>query len=302
MKKFIFFLLLFATVLFTKSCSKSDSITYDTDSINYDPGSNSAVNLKSVTKNYFNSTNSLYASEKLNFQNQKLINSQWGNGGYVNYEYNNQNLVSKISEFKANGDVFEIIDYTYDGMGRITEVNYNNPLAQPISNYTFTYNSNEIIIKSFNSIIVKMTINSDKEIIAEEIISVDGNAYDDSRNITYTYENGNLLACSRINPISNILETNYYTYRNEKNDHNYRKFLFGEEWKMNSTLDLFWRGQNLYGVNQMFMTENLISSYINSIGTTHIDYLFNEENQLIKETTITPESINGRYEYIYEYN
>lgn len=293
MKKTTSFLLLFISILFTESCTKSDDIDCNT-------ALNPTVNLMSVTKNYYyNNNNSLYAFEKLNFQNQKLINSEWGNGKYVNYEYNNQNLLSKISEFSANGDLLFTINYSYDSMGRIIEINRSQP-SKNIANYTFTYNSNEIIITSFNTHTVKMITNSDKEIIAERLISINGNTIDDSRNIIYNYENGNLLTSSWT--INNNIETNYYTYRNEKNDYDYRKFLFGEEWKMNSTLDLFWRGQTLYGNYLMFITENLISGYTNNIGTTHIDYLFNEENLIIKETTITPESINGRFEYIYEYN
>lgn len=296
MKNQTLYLVLFVLLTFTYSCSNDDSINYDMDLT-------SDTELTSVTRNFYQN-NLLYASEKLNIRNQKIIDSEYDSGGYTEYKYNLENLISQLSVFKSNGQLFSSHTYAYDSYGRIIEIDRTNSLNST-SNIQFIYNSNEIIISRTCTDGItstdKLTLNSNKEIMAVNRISMNGIIYDDNRNRTYYYENGNLLSTRKTDLNTGDIKNSYFTYTTKKNNFHFRKYLFGKEWKMNFTLDSFTKTGNLEILP--WVSENLVSvsNYHFELANRSSNYQYNEENKIDKVTRNYTSS-NVKTIFIYEYN
>lgn len=279
------------------SCSQNDSDC---------PNSISNTNLVSITKNYYDN-NVLYAFEKLNFYDQKLINIQHKDGSYDDYQYSN-NLVSRILEFDSNDVLLWTTTYTYNNNGEIIKI-----LIKPSSTNSIqvtrekiiSYNSNQIICVctwstgGYNK--YEFTSDTNGEIKSEKIFDVNGNQFPET--ISYNFNNKNLLSYTNISSITNTQEVSNFTYSNLKNIYNYKKYLFGTKWKTNSFL---WHKQQFgifpSGNYESETSENLVSSYSDNSRNVLFNYIFNEQNQITKETqNFTATRINARFESIYEY-
>ena len=290
-------ILILITTLLIVSCSKDDS-----DFSN----SISNTNLVSITKNYYNN-NILYTFEKLNFYEQKLINIQYKDGSYDDYQYSN-NLVSSILEFDLNDILMWTTTYKYDNDGRIIEISIkpsSTNSTQVTREKIISYNTDQIICVctwsggGYNK--YEFTLNTNGEITSEKLFDINGNQI--SQTISYNFSNKNLLSFTIINSITNTQEVSNFTYSNLKNDYNYKKYLFGTKWKTNSFL---WHKQQFgvfpSGNYESETSENLVSSFSDNSRNYSFNYIFNEKNQIIKETqNFTTTGINAIFESKYEY-
>jgi hypothetical protein len=302
MKKII---LLFTGLLIV-SCSNEELGNSDTKS-----------GLVSIRENrYMN--NQLTTYKTLNFSDDKLITiDYYDDRDYDEYAYNDQGLVSKIIEHQAPGGVYMITTYLYDEKGRIIEFNkipgplYSFPEK---GKYEFTYLSDKIILTTTYDAAkpekVEISLNASNNITKRTI-------FYDAYSYNYTYENGNLTDNSLFYK-NKFLTGDYtkYVYSNLKNEYNYKKFIFGKEWKLNSYIN----GIYLNTPDLTDLSENLVSEYMTSsvdqinpadytyILTSKYKYVFNDKNQMEKQTISCKTVINGipsanmtTYELLYTY-
>lgn len=264
------------------SCSKDDSEC---------PNSISNAKLVSITKNYY-SNNSFASSEKLNFYDDKLINIQYHDGSYEDYQYDND-LISRILKFEPDDSLFWTITYLYDNLGRIIEIKRipspTNVQVQTVAKYSFVYNTNQILITAVftpgNTLTYELILDQNNKIINEKWLSNNGSLVTNQFYFTNTFTNGNL---------SNSLMENYsgptdnisYSYNNIRNDFDYYKFLFGKHWKNNKCLDLFKNVLSVRGVLETtseYLVTNSSHNYNNGSENTTYNYTFNEKNQILME-------------------
>lgn len=275
------------------SCSKDDSDC---------PNSISNTNLVSITKNYY-SNNVLYDFKKLNFYEQKLINIQYKDGSYDDYQYSN-NLVSRILEFDSNDIIERTLTFEYDSEGRVIKWRQIPGSTNTIwinSERTYSYNNNQIICNNtYTGGYMKFvyTLNLNGDIINEKLYDINNNLH--YQYITYNYANNNLTNLTKIDTFFNTQEISNYTYTAIKNEFNYNKYLFGLKWKKNYTLT---HSQTFPFVSyESEISENLVSSFSDNSRNFLFNYIFNEKNQITKETqNFTATGINARFESIYEY-
>jgi len=284
------------------SCSKDDSEC---------PNSISNAKLVSITKNYY-SNNSFASSEKLNFYDDKLINIQYSDGSYEDYQYNN-NLVTRILKFEQDESLFWTYTYLYDNEGRIIEIKRipspTNVQVQTVAKYSFVYNTNQILMTAVftpgNTLTYELIFDQNNKIINEKWLSNNGSLVTNQFYFTNTFTNGNLsnsLMENNSGPTDNIS----YSYNNIKNDFDYYKFLFGKHWKNNKCLDLFKNVLSVRGVLETtseYLVTNSSHNYNNGSENTTYNYTFNEKNQISmkiveKISTFLP---IYRCESIYEY-
>lgn len=248
-----------------------------------------------------------YTIWKTKFYDQKLINIQYKDGSYDDYQYSN-NLVSRILEFDLNDKLLWTTTYTYDNNERIIKI-----LIKPSSMNSIQVTREKIISYYPNQIICvctwsdggyykyEFTLDTNGDIMSEKLFDINGNQHIET--ISYNFSNKNLLSFTKINSITNAQEVSNFTYSNLKNIYNYKKYLFGTKWKTNS---LLWHKQQ-FGVfpsgNYASETsENLVSSFSDNSTNFSFNYLFDDKNQITKETqSFTTTGINGRFESIYEY-
>lgn len=280
------------------SCSKDESECLN---------SNSITNLVSITKNYYDNSELIYF-EKMNFYNQKLMNIQYKNGSYDDYQYFN-GLVNRVLKFDFNDNLFRKITYLYDNAERIIEIKntFINQQNQNINSYIFSYNSNQILIDyPFNTRQDELILNQNNEIISDKVLKINGMVVSFPF-YSYNYLNGNLKECTSTNVRSTMTSDNItYTYSDIKNNFDYRKYLFGNEWKKNVCLDNL---SNQWGVKLIMEvnSENLIIKKIHKSDDNIIDiysfnYEFNDKKQIIKETINRSSGFSiSKTELIYKY-
>lgn len=293
-------ILIFIIGMLIISCSKDDSQGSQTIS---------STNLVSITKKYY-LNNSFTASEKLHFYDDKLIHIQYHDGSYEDYQYDN-NLVSRILEFKSDHSLFWTITYLYDNFGRIIEIkripSSTNVEIKTVAKFSFVYNTNQILINSVftpgGNETYELNLDSNNKILNEKIISINGNLVTFPF-YAYTYVNGNLLNCLSTN--QTIPENINYSYNTYKNDFNYNKYLFGKNWKLNNCLDYYVRGRNVKLVLET-TSEYLVSSathnFNNGSEITTYNYLFDDKNRIKKEIVNKTSTFFPPFkdESIYEY-
>lgn len=283
------------------SCSNDDSA---------DSNANTSK-LVSITKNYY-SNNFFTSSEKLSFNDDKLIKIQYSDGSYENYQYNN-NLVSNIKKFTADDSLYWTLTYLYNTDGKIVEIERTpgptNTEVQTTAKFSFLYNANRILINAVytpgDTLTYELILDQNNKIINEKWLSINGNTVTDQFYITNTFANGNLSASlleNYIGPTNNIS----YTYNNVKNDFDYYQLLFGTHWKNNKCLDLFKNVLSVRG-NLETTSEYLVvsSTHVHNNGSENnsYSYTFNEKNKISKEILVRSSTFLPvfRSETIYEY-
>jgi PBP1b-binding outer membrane lipoprotein LpoB len=287
---------------------------------NDDESSKPTVNksIVSITENNYRN-DKLFSFRKLSFSNDQLTRIEYSDKRRDDYSYNSNGLVSKITEYDPNNILSVTTLYSYDEKGRISTLEkYSSPSSTIFNNahYVFTYSSGKISRQEYNVNQVTplnphdFLLNSNNEIITD-IIFKDGYSY------YYTYANSNIVNTSFYS-ISVTQGTNMkLSYTNLKNDFNYKKYLFGKEWKLNNFLSV------LSSTNTIFeLSENLVSNvtidrsthqynnppdYSNYYKNIAFNYEFNESNQMTKETREITQKIDGvispvsKSEFIFEY-
>jgi hypothetical protein len=302
MKKII--LLLGAVLMF--SCSNEELSDSD-----------SKTGLVSIKENTY-IDNELYTYKTLKFTDDKLITIQYENpGNHDEYTYNEKGLVSKIVEYQSQGGIYLTTTFFYDDQDRIIKFNSlpGELYPYPVDTYyTVTYLPGKILLRSaddpdnFES--VDFLVN-ENNFFTDELLIIFSSHY------KYNFENGNLTACSVLN-YNETESSNYstYSYSNLKNEYNYKKFIFGKEWKINSYLTSPYTLRRNIICEQ---SENLISeitdTYKNKtdparysqIINTKFDYTINNQNQMEKQIKTYTSKINGildvtmKYELLYTY-
>jgi|GEM_PF-7031427 len=294
-------LLSFSIVLILFSCSSDD-----------DSGSsNTAQNLVSVTKDYY-TNNSQTASTKFNFYNDKLINIQYSDNSYDDIYYE-AGLISRILEFNANNEWIWTTVYTYDSSNRLTRKNVipspNNPITDVSRQKQILYNGN--LIQSENSWSDggfhknTITLNSEDFIIEDNQFSIN-NELVAQRNFEYVDNNLSRQTIKDRNGNLTYEETYNYTDKSGSEPYNYSKYLFGSQWKNNSSLN------KQFGLGQITPYEvsgNYISDYYtrslstNTSKTGTFNYKFNSNKNIIKQTENINLSTGEVYKIIttYEY-
>jgi hypothetical protein len=273
--------------------------------------------LMSIKENtYIN--NELYTYRTLTFSNDKLLNIKYKNPEFHDeYTYNEKGLVSKIVEYQSSGGIYLTTTFLYDNKDRITNFNaIPGPLypTQIVIEYVVTYLPDKILLRStddpdnFDS--VDFFVNANNS-FTEEVILLFSSQY------KYNFENGNLTSCSVFN-YKEVESKNYskYSYSNLKNEYNYKRFIFGKEWKLNSYLTSPYMLRRNIICEQ---SENLISeitdtykdptdpAHYSQIINTKFDYTVNDQNQMEKQVKTYTSKINGildvamKYELLYTY-
>ncbi|MBF4491590.1 hypothetical protein IR010_03485 [Flavobacterium sp. MR2016-29] len=269
--------------------------------------------LSSIKMNYYQN-DKLMTFRNFTFLNDQLVTIKYQESAREDYTYNIQGLVSQILIYNLSGRLITTITYSYDTAGRITEKSFKTfvtDTGEPVNvNFVFTHLADKIVVaKTYNGDIQneEILMNSNKKIIKQVLKP-------DIHSATFQYENDNVTSSKTF--IFNLESTESYSYNTLKNDYNYRKYIFGNEWKLNDYLDTFDNGSTYFVYLQ---SENLISEYTsspsridNSSNKTAVykrifTYNFNDQKQIYKETEIysrivdgTTENI-GKSEFIYTY-
>jgi hypothetical protein len=295
MKKLIVLL----TGLLIVSCSNDNDTVYPVEKT-------VLASIKIVTDYGYGNNNP--PPKMLQFENEKLITIQY-NGSYIfdRYIYNDQGLVSKILEYRLYGVLFMTTSFLYDAQGRIIEFDrVSGPEnINPVNRkYTFTHLSDKIIFtasdESNETSTRELYFNSNNEIAKETLPP--SNFY-----FKYSYTNGNLVDRSVFNNDTFNGTFSSYTYSNLKNDYDYRKYIFGKEWKLNSYLSSYYT-YNLHDLT--VLSENLISEYTDNYDSTDVtkfSYSFDDKNNIKAQTQKYTSTINGiivssiTTEYSYKY-
>lgn len=282
------------------SCSNNDPVYEPYLNLDepFDPGAH-AISY-TITQKYYDEEDENYQTDKLYFSGEKLIFFQYNDGSYSKYTYTN-NLVSEIQNYDARRVMATTTKLAYDSAGRIIDFQ-EMPFSDKsivAKKITFAYSADKITATVTTSPVVSTKTYEFKLDANNQIIS-----YNDDE--VFDYENGNLVAVAKSNA--------KITYSAIKNDNSYKKDLLGKEWKQNNFL------LNLLGLkvtNRLYMfegetSENLIASSTtilddDSVYDMVVDYEFNSQNKLVKETRKHSETIEGettdveRSEFIYEY-
>lgn len=212
--------------------------------------------------------------------NGDLISLDYGNNGFVNYEYDE---FSRLSKKTKENDIYE---YKYNGNGDLVKILSNNcvtkytyDLAKRLSKYTFDdlmikykYDSNENItnikynLGAINNEIIN-TFNDDDLII---------NTLFSSKKIDYTYD---LLGRLKGSKINDAYEINYEYMSNGKNTSTLLK-------KLKSGNDIYsYKYDKLNNLTHVYKNNELLNKYY-----------YDDYNQLIKEIDFESKIIT-KYKY-----
>ena len=278
-------LLTFFIGLTILSCSSEDT-TADSNS----------KNLVSITKDiYIRNNTNIYASSKFNFDKNKLIDIQHLDGSYDKIDYEG-NVISKILEFDANDNLEWTTTYTYDSFKRLTR---KKVVPSPTNPDTDVSRQKDIVYDG--SIIQSELLWSDNglnkntiSINAESFITED--KFYGSNDILvssfiFNYSNENLSKVIHKNSDGAVEFEVTYNYLDKiaSGSYCYNKYLFGDEWKNNSSLNK----QSGLGHSDSFeISKNYIKdisfSYTGSaldyFSTETFEYEFDTEDRIIKQT------------------
>lgn len=253
--------------------------------------------------------NAVYYFQKLLFDKQKLVSIQHKDGSYDEYTYDND-LVSEILEFNTNRVLVWAITYSYDEQGRVIKIFIKPGAAGPVQisrEKHITYAANQItcVCTWSDGVYVRyeFMLNERGEILSETLFDEEGNQYPHS--ISYSYTNKNVTGYRITNAFNGAQEVEVasFTYNTLKNDHNYKKYLFGSHWKNNSFLGHLYQFRALPSIHyESGISENLISSFSDKTINVSFDYVLNAHNQIVKETQkFTTASQNIKIQSIYKY-
>jgi len=287
----LFALLIGLTML---SCSSEDEL-----------GISNAKNLISITKDsYIRGNTNIYASSKFNFKNNKLIDIEHLDGSYDLIDYEG-NVISKISEFDANGNLEWTTTYTYDGSKRLTQKKVvpspTNPITDVSRQKDFLYDGG--IIQSVlswsdydGSYKSTISINEEGYITEDKAFFSDGILFS-SFIFNYTNENLSKVIHKDHEGITKFEVTYNYLDKIASDAYCYNKYLFGDEWKNNSSLNKqFGLGHfDSFEISKNFIKDlswSYSSSVLDYLRTETFEYEFDAEDYLIKQTRNVTES-NG---------
>ena len=271
--------------------------------------SNITKNLVSITKDYY-TDNTPTSTTKFNFYYDKLINIQYSDGSYDDIYYE-RDLISRILEFDAYNNLEWTITYSYNSSKELiqkqTIPSPDNTMTDVSRQKNVTYNGN--IIQSENSWsdggFHKNTIslNSENSIIEDKQYTFDDQLVNQRR---FEYVNNNLTK-QTINDSNNTItleETYNYLNKTSSKEYRYSQYLFGSEWKNNSSLNKqFGLGQS----SPYEVSENYISDYytyhfiLNTSVTGTFSYEFDANDYIIKQTENITWSTGQRYKTITTY-
>lgn len=297
-------ILMLLTGILLLSCSNNDAVTAPV-----------PKKLSSITMKYY-LNDKLSSFSTLLFLNEKLITiKNMGNErSRDEYTYNNQGLVSQILSYNTDGYLASTKTYSYDMMGRIIEKSEKIVITDTgkIINIksVFTHLTDKILVKKTydgQESSQEILLNSDNAIIKQTITP-------GLCETTFQYENGNVISSKTNNSSLEWVES--YSYNTLKNDYNYRKYVFGTEWKLNDYLDNFNTGTTYFIYLQ---SQNLISEYTSpptifdnssdkkAIYKRKYTYTFNDRKEIYKQTEMYSRTIDGitenlfKGEFIYTY-
>jgi len=287
------------------SCSSEDA-----------PAVSNDKNLISITKDvYIRNNTNIYASSKFNFNNNKLIDIQYLDGSYDLIDYEG-NVISKILEFDANDNLEWTTTYTYDNSKRLTrkkvvpsttnpnenvsrqkDIVYDGSVIQSVLAWSDNgLNKNTISINAENSI-TKDKFYGPNDMLVSSFI--------------FNYSNENLSkVIHKDHEGTTEFEVTYnYLDKIASGSYCYKKYLFGDEWKNNSSFDK----QSGLGHSDSFeISKNYIKdisfSYsgttLNYSSTETFEYEFDAEDRIIKQTRNGNDSTGETSKVIttFEYN
>lgn len=264
--------------------------------------------LISITKDYYIGNNdNIYLSEKLNFNNNKLINIQYSDGSYDEIDYEG-NLISKISEFDINDNLEWTTTFTYDIFNRLIVKKVVPSASNPVTNVSrqkdIAYNGNIIntTLSWSDNGLQKNTISINAENLMTEDILYDPNDAVVSSYI-FIYNNENLSKLINKDQDGDTFFEITYNYLNKiaSDSYCYNKYMFGNEWKNNSSLN---KQGGLGHVDSFEISKNYIKDYsysnsaLNITRTASFDYEFDAGDNIIKQTRIVNESNGASYKTI----
>ena len=284
MKKLNLLLALFIGLTIV-SCSSED-----------EPAVSNANELISITKDiYIRNNTNIYASSKFNFDNNKLIDIQHLDGSYDKIDYEG-NVIFEILEFDANDNLEWTTTYTYDSSKRLTRKKVVPSLTNPNEDVSrqkdIVYGGSEIqseISWSDNGL-SKNTISINPENFITEDKSYGANDMLTSSFI-FNYSNENLSKVIHKDHEGTTEFEVTYTYLDKiaSGSYCYKKYLFGDEWKNNSSFD---KQSGLGHSDSYEISKNYIKdisfSYVgpalNFSSTETFEYEFDAEDRIIKQT------------------
>ncbi|AUC75534.1 hypothetical protein [Olleya sp. Bg11-27] len=170
MKNLITYLLLFTTITLTTSCENDDSITEESQQ--------KLIRVSEVTT----SGSTIIADGYIDFEynDNNLVSKEIASGGYtLDYAYNSNNQLIEVIYNNDNGNTYTI-DYTYNNNLIINEV-YNNG-----NTTTYQYNSDDQLISLMTSQGETLFLNYDNQgNVSEKIfdsVVIDSYQYDNMIN------------------------------------------------------------------------------------------------------------------------
>lgn len=267
--------------LIISSCSSDDKSLDTTQSFKY---------IK--TEFYENGIPRSYSIQ--NFENNKLVNIQYSEGQYTDFEYRSD-FVSKISEYDVNASLTSATSYEYDNLGRIKQKNrIPSPGFSDLSYmHEILYNDNE------NTIQFRISwsdgAENNRTLSLDNSNRIERDIRNNLNDIVYTYSNNNLIQITQNidNYISSELEFNYLN-KEKSNLYTYEKYFFGSEWKNNLILDTklgLVLDPNTHRLSNNYVSDYKLTIYQASeelITIGRFEYEFDSNDAIIKQI----ESIN----------
>ena len=253
-----------------------------------DPISNNSKSLTSITKEYYSRNNETpYLTEKLNFNNNKLISIEYSDGSYDEMEYT-ENLLTKISEFDLDSNLEWITTYSYDSAKRLIskQVVPYNAGTDVSRKKDIIYEGNEIkttLAWSDDGLQKNIIVTNENNLMIEDKLYNPNDVLMSS--YIFNYDNGNLSKVTNVKQDGSTFFEITYTYLDKKvtDQYLYTKYLFGNEWKNNSSLNK----QNGLGHSDSFeISERYIQGYSMSgdiSETVSFDYEFDAEDNILKQ-------------------
>ncbi|MDQ6469517.1 hypothetical protein RB619_02595 [Flavobacterium sp. LHD-80] len=255
-------------------------------------GLGTKTNLNSIKITDYSKNNEILGSQEMFFENEKLKTIKSSDNRVSDYTYNNQNLVSKIIDYNPDGEILITTTFLYTNTGKITEITrISGPANEEILNnkFVFTHLAGKILLakSSGNNTAEHSEISLNSNNQFEKQTSFSGAFY-----YKYDFVNGNLEKCAQFENNGNLTgNVRTYKYTNLPNIYNYKKLLFGNEWKLNNFLCSFYASNSTVFLD---LSENLVSEDVVTFFDassnytvnfrTKTDYIFDSSNRMSKMT------------------
>lgn len=283
------------------SCSEEDEILAHQE-VN-------ATSIVSITSDYYRYDN-LYSSATTNFVDGKPITIKYSDKRYDSIIFEGD-MILKILEFDSNKNLEWTTTYDYDRFDRLTLKNVfpspNNAISEVSRQKSFIYD--EGLIRSENSWsdggFHKNTIILNNESFIVEDILINADNLPIKRSI-FEYANGNLTKHITKNHKDEVIHEQTFNYLDKTASKAYRydEFLFGNEWKNNSSLNKqFGLGQfKSYEISKNYISEyNSYSSETGIFLTSTFSYEFGSDEKITKQTENISRSTGDKYKVITTY-